>query len=198
MGRGAQGEQDEEWVEEEGMEIEAEIEEGEGASVSGPLGIQFTGATSLDVDQDASEWTNFKHFPVATQGVFRACFNKLAEQGRPEFTILLLGKNGVGKSSTVNHLIGERKQKVNPYGVSTIDKPTVITRSVGIQPVAGGLLDMGAQDPINLYPDFHLTLIDTPGLVIGDRIHEATLNTVAESHAPCTRGSTMPSVTTTR
>ena len=180
MGRGAQGEQDEEWVEEEGMEIEAEIEEGEGASVSGPLGIQFTGATSLDVDQDASEWTNFKHFPVATQGVFRACFNKLAEQGRAEFTILLLGKNGVGKSSTVNHLIGERKQKVNPYGVSTIDKPTVITRSVGIQPVAGGLLDMGSQDPINLYPDFHLTLIDTPGLVIGDRIHEATLNTVAE------------------
>ena len=53
MGRGAQGEQDEEWVEEEGMEIEAEIEEGEGASVSGLAGLQLSGATSLDVDQDA-------------------------------------------------------------------------------------------------------------------------------------------------
>ena len=79
--------------------------------------------------------------------------------GRTELTILLLGKNGVGKSSTVNHIIGERKQKVNPYGVSTMDKPTAISRTQG---------------------DFTLTLIDTPGIVIGDRIHEATLNKIAE------------------
>lgn len=151
MGRGEQGDAEEEWVE-EGEEIE--IEE-EGASGSGANGSLFL----VDIDQDASEWKTFKHFPVATQGVFQNAFAKLQEEGRSELTVLLLGKNGVGKSSTVNHIIGERKQKVNPYGVSTIDKPTAISRSQG---------------------EFTLTLIDTPGVVIGDRIHEATLNTVAE------------------
>ena len=153
MGRGTQGDGEEEWVE-EGEEIEEFEEEG-----GSGRGAQGAGLFLADVDQNAGEWSTFRHFPVATQGVFQSAFNKLLDEGRSELTVLLLGKNGVGKSSTVNHVIGERKQKVNPYGVSTIDKPTAISRFHG---------------------DFTLTLIDTPGIVVGDRIHEATLNTISD------------------
>mmetsp|Transcript_15524 Transcript_15524/g.39471 ORF Transcript_15524/g.39471 Transcript_15524/m.39471 type:complete len:380 (-) Transcript_15524:159-1298(-) len=156
MGRGAQGEAEEKWVDEGEGEIEIEEEDGVSGSGAGQKGLFLA---DIDIDQDAGEWTTFGHFPVATQGVFNQVFNKMLSEGREELTVLLLGKNGVGKSSTVNHVIGERKQKVNPYGVSTIDKPTAISRTRG---------------------EFTLTLIDTPGIVIGDRIHEATLNTVAD------------------
>mmetsp|Transcript_29255 Transcript_29255/g.61936 ORF Transcript_29255/g.61936 Transcript_29255/m.61936 type:complete len:367 (-) Transcript_29255:87-1187(-) len=156
MGRGAQGEAEEKWVDEGEGEIEIEEEDGVSGSGAGQKGLFLA---DIDIDQDAGEWTTFGHFPVATQGVFNQVFNKMLSEGREELTVLLLGKNGVGKSSTVNHVIGERKQKVNPYGVSTIDKPTAISRTLG---------------------EFTLTLIDTPGLVIGDRIHEATLNTIAD------------------
>ena len=156
MGRGSQGEAEDEWVE-EGEEIQEEIE---GDEASGSGAGQANGNLFLvDIEQDVGEWKTFRHFPVATQGVFTNAFAKMQEEGRTDLTILLLGKNGVGKSSSVNHIIGERKQKVNPYGVSTVDLPTAISRVQG---------------------DFTLTLIDTPGLVIGDRIHEATLNTVAD------------------
>lgn len=137
----------------------------------GALGSQ------LDLDEDFEDWRTFRQFPPATQTAFSAAFARLADEGRNELCVLLLGKNGVGKSSTLNQLIGERKQKVNAYGMSAADKPAVISRSLALPARADADADAGAADA------FVLTIIDTPGLLVGDRIHEGALELVADACA---------------
>ncbi|KAJ6343865.1 hypothetical protein OIU76_005585, partial [Salix suchowensis] len=54
------------------------------------------------------DWQGFHQFPAATQSKLVELFAKLKEEGVNKMTILVMGKGGVGKSSTVNSLLGER------------------------------------------------------------------------------------------
>ena len=64
-------------------------------------------------------------------------------------TILVLGKSGAGKSSTVNSLLGERAANVSAFQAD-VTRPTLFART------AAG---------------FTLNVIDTPGLLDGDCVN---------------------------
>eukprot|EP00887_Chlorella_sp_A99_P007878 scaffold20.g7878.t1 len=81
------------------------------------------------------------------------------EVGRAELTVLLLGKGGVGKSSTVNSLLHERAANVTAFQTDT-------TRPVTFSRQANG---------------FTLHLIDTPSLLEQDAISESRLEQISEA-----------------
>ncbi|GBG65909.1 hypothetical protein CBR_g54201 [Chara braunii] len=89
------------------------------------------------------EWMGIMQFPVATQASLHDLLARLRKDNRDSLTILVLGKCGVGKSSTVNSIFGERVCVVSAFQSETI-RPTIASRTR-----AG----------------FTLNIIDTPGLV---------------------------------
>ncbi|CAN1309618.1 Translocase of chloroplast 33, chloroplastic [Linum perenne] len=101
----------------------------------------------------AREWVGFKQFPVATQDKLVDLFGKLKEQGIDTLTILVMGKGGVGKSSTVNSLIGERVMNVNSFQADFV-RPVMVSR---------------------LRAGFTINIIDTPGLVEGGYVNYPAL-----------------------
>lgn len=54
----------------------------------------------------------------------------LREDGRAELTVLLLGRGGAGKSSTVNSLLGERAANVAAFQQDAA-RPICFSREVG-------------------------------------------------------------------
>ncbi|XP_031251010.1 translocase of chloroplast 33, chloroplastic [Pistacia vera] len=89
------------------------------------------------------EWTGFQQFPSATQNKLIELLAKLKQENVNTLTILVMGKGGVGKSSTVNSLIGERAVTVNSFQSEAL-RPVMVSRTKG---------------------GFTLNIIDTPGLV---------------------------------
>ncbi|OAY62036.1 translocase of chloroplast 33, chloroplastic isoform X2 [Manihot esculenta] len=102
------------------------------------------------------EWVGFQQFPSATQSKLVELFGKLKEEGVSTLTILVMGKGGVGKSSTVNSLIGERVANVNSFS-SEVSRPVMVSRTR-----AG----------------FTLNIIDTPGLVEGGYVSYQALDLI--------------------
>lgn len=102
------------------------------------------------------EWTGIQQFPAATQTKLFELLGKLKEESVGTLTILVMGKGGVGKSSTVNSLIGERVVTVSAFQ-SEAPRPTMVSRSR-----AG----------------FTLNVIDTPGLVEGGYINDLALEII--------------------
>lgn len=66
---------------------------------------------------EAREWTGIQQFPVATQTALHTILGKLRQRNVDSLTVLVVGKGGVGKSSTVNSLVGERVAVVSAFQV---------------------------------------------------------------------------------
>ncbi|CAM6065019.1 unnamed protein product [Sphagnum tenellum] len=106
--------------------------------------------------QQVREWTGLQQFPVATQTALINALGKLRQQSVDTVTVLVLGKGGVGKSSTVNSLIGERVAVISAFQSETT-RPIQCARSR-----AG----------------FTLNIIDTPGLVEGGCVNDQALDII--------------------
>lgn len=104
----------------------------------------------------AREWTGLQQFPVATQTALHNILGTLRQQNKESLTVLVVGKGGVGKSSTVNSIVGERVTIVSAFQSETL-RPLQCARSR-----AG----------------FTLNIIDTPGLVEGGCINDQALDII--------------------
>ncbi|GKV46091.1 hypothetical protein SLEP1_g53103 [Rubroshorea leprosula] len=93
------------------------------------------------------EWIEF---PPATQSKLLELIGKLDQENVSKLTILVMGKGGVGKSSTVNSIIGEKVVAVSTFQVLVA----------------------------SLCPGFTLNVIDTPGLVEGGYINTHALEII--------------------
>lgn len=106
--------------------------------------------------QLVKEWTAIQQFPAATQGRLLELLGKLKQENVSTLTILVMGKGGVGKSSTVNSIIGDRVVTISSFQSET-PRPVMVSRSR-----AG----------------FTLNIIDTPGLVEGAYVSDQVLETI--------------------
>ncbi|KAJ3674126.1 hypothetical protein LUZ60_006118 [Juncus effusus] len=104
----------------------------------------------------AREWVGIQQFPVATQTKLHELLGKLKEENVNNLTILVMGKGGVGKSSTVNSLLGERVASVSAF------------QSEGLRPIMCSRVRAG----------FTLNIIDTPGIVEGGYVNEQALDII--------------------
>ncbi|KAI8564423.1 hypothetical protein RHMOL_Rhmol03G0180500 [Rhododendron molle] len=102
------------------------------------------------------EWTGIQQFPPATQTKMFELLGKLKQENVNSLTILVMGKGGVGKSSTVNSIIGERVMAVSAFQ-SEGPRPMIVSRSR-----AG----------------FTLNIIDTPGIVEGGYVNDQALELI--------------------
>ncbi|XP_058184141.1 translocase of chloroplast 34-like isoform X1 [Rhododendron vialii] len=102
------------------------------------------------------EWSGIQQFPLATQTKLLELLGKLNQENVSTLTILVMGKGGVGKSSTVNSIVGERVVAVNAF------------QSEGPRPVMVSRTRAG----------FTLNIIDTPGLVEGGYVNDQALEII--------------------
>ncbi|KAI3968586.1 hypothetical protein MKW92_039135 [Papaver armeniacum] len=102
------------------------------------------------------EWIGIQQFPAATQTKLFELLGKLKQEEVSTLTILVMGKGGVGKSSTVNSLVGERVVAVSAFQ-SEASRPVMVSRSR-----AG----------------FTLNIIDTPGLIEGGYVNDQALEII--------------------
>ncbi|KAK1374033.1 Translocase of chloroplast [Heracleum sosnowskyi] len=102
------------------------------------------------------DWPTIQHFPSATRTKLIDSLKQLKQENVSTLTVLVIGKGGVGKSSTVNSVLGERAVAVSLYQ-SQAPQPVMVTRFSSRY-----ALNIGdAKDPVSA---FTLHIIDTPGL----------------------------------
>lgn len=105
------------------------------------------------------EWKGFAEMPKITQESIMDLFGALEEDEKKELTILILGKGGAGKSSTVNSLLNEKAANVLPFQQDNMRPVTYSRRAPS---------------------GFVLHVIDTPSLLDQDVVAEGRLEAVAK------------------
>lgn len=123
-----------------------------GAARAGP-------AAAPPQPEGVRDWAKLQDMPQATQEGLLNALNALRDDGREELTLLVLGKGGVGKSSTINSLLNERVAAAAAFQQDNA-KPTVYSRR------AGG---------------FTLHCIDTPSILEQDNVSEAKLEQIGKA-----------------
>lgn len=94
------------------------------------------------------EWVGLASMPAATQQALLNALGKLRGRNVNEMTVIFIGKQGVGKSSTVNTLLNERVAPSSPF------------QPENVRPLLAGRMAAG----------FTLNVLDTPGLLEGDSV----------------------------
>jgi len=88
---------------------------------SNKMDLQSIDMTPIDTYADGEELYQFRRFPAVTMRKIRSAI-KFWRETRPDrktFTILMLGRSGAGKSSTVNSMFGEMVCTVNAFQPET-------------------------------------------------------------------------------
>ncbi|XP_018442792.2 translocase of chloroplast 34, chloroplastic [Raphanus sativus] len=106
--------------------------------------------------QMSREWIGIQQFPPATQSKLLEILGKFKEEDVSSLTVLVMGKGGVGKSSTVNSVIGERAAAVSTFQSEGL-RPSLVSRSRS---------------------GFTLNIIDTPGLIEGGYVNDQAVNLI--------------------
>lgn len=100
-----------------------------------------------------------KEFDEATKHELGELLKRLTARGVKELTVLLLGKPGAGKTSTMNSIFNETASAVAAFRAMPTEVEIISRTSNG----------------------FTLTFIDTPGLTGHDEVSQASLDAI--SHA---------------
>ncbi|XP_010452404.1 PREDICTED: translocase of chloroplast 34, chloroplastic [Camelina sativa] len=106
--------------------------------------------------QMSREWVGIQQFPPATQSRLLEILGKYKEEDVSSLTVLVMGKGGVGKSSTVNSVIGEKAAAVSTFQSEGL-RPTLVSRSRS---------------------GFTLNIIDSPGLIEGGYVNDQAINII--------------------
>ncbi|XP_071732716.1 translocase of chloroplast 34-like [Rutidosis leptorrhynchoides] len=104
----------------------------------------------------AREWSGIQNFPLATQTKLLELLGEFKNKERQSLTVLVMGKGGVGKSSTVNCILGERAVAVSAFQ-SDVPRPVMVSRERS---------------------GFTLNIIDTPGIVEGGYVNDQALQLI--------------------
>ncbi|KAF5835650.1 TOC34f [Dunaliella salina] len=144
---------------------------GEGAAAPAQQGGEEEEEEEEEEDQDvATPWTGLAKLPERSDVL--ACLRELKDVGFKQLNVLLLGKSSVGKSSTVNSLLGETVARVQAFKLQAdaeIISPFVKEVQENVGPEAAGM---------------RIKLIDTVGLEdaeSGDAVNLQALRKIADS-----------------
>ncbi|CAI5458664.1 unnamed protein product [Closterium sp. Yama58-4] len=104
------------------------------------------------------EWAAVEQQPEVSRSVITSAIDRLIEQGKETVTIVAVGKGSVGKSATLNALLGER-----------------------LFPTSGFQASPHPREAVRQYGGATLHVIDTPGLVDAGTVNRAALDAILQA-----------------
>ena len=69
------------------------------------------------------EWVGLQSMPAQTQQSLMDVLNTLRAKGKTEMTVVIVGKQGAGKSTTLNSILNERVAASAPFQPESLRPP---------------------------------------------------------------------------